>query len=215
MTMTLQVVLSGLAAKTHGLISCGLPELEVAVKDASLLPEARRFLSNMGDALQQGKVHIHPGETVQCGYWILKFDAKSPELLSASEPNAENTEFVAGANLALSYWRDQHRVCQEQDAAFDPPLPLSGIACSDGVLESRLPVGGTRYRYSGKMSGWFLSTDLYDDTNETVKVHHAYHVTAARPELARYLALPPGYRFDHGANARVWFDPELAAEEPW
>src|SRR5690606_11887385 len=97
----------------------------------------------------------------------------------------------------------------------DPPLPLSGIACSDGVLESRLPVDGARYRYSGKMSGWFLSTNLYDGTAKTAKVHHAYHVTAARPDLAKYLALPPGYRFDLGAGGRIWFDPELESEEPW
>ncbi|MEZ5312668.1 MAG: hypothetical protein R2862_02945 [Thermoanaerobaculia bacterium] len=138
---------------------------------------------NMGDALQKGEVHIHPGETVQCGYWILKFDPKTPQLLSASEPNAENTAFVHGADLTLSYWRDQQAVCREQGAAFDPPHPLAGVACSDGVLEGQLPVGGARYRYSGKMSGWFLSTKLYDDTNETVKVHHAHHVTALAPNL--------------------------------
>lgn len=215
MTMVLQVVLSGLVARTHGLTNHGLPELEVSVKDASLLPDAQRFLSNMGEALQQGTIHLHPGETVQCGYWLVKFDAKSPGLLSASEPNAENTEFVPGADLALSYRRDQKRVCREHGASLDPPTPLCLIACSDGVLEGRSPIGGTRYRYTGKMSGWFLSTDLYDGTNNTVKLHHAYHVTAARPELAKYLALPPGYRFDHGATAHVRFDPELAAEEPW
>lgn len=215
MTVPLQVVLSGLAAKTHGLAPHGLPELEVAVADASLLPEAQRFLRNMGQALQQGKIHLVEGETVQCGYWLVKFDAKSPGLLTASEPNAENTEFVPGATLALAYRRDQQRVCKAQGAAFDPPLPLSGIACSDGVLEGRLPVGGARYRYSGKMSGWFLSTNLDDGTSKTAKVHHAYHVTAARPDLVKYLALPPGYRFDLGAGGRIWFDPALEAEEPW
>lgn len=213
--MAFQVVLSGLAAKTHGLNAHGLPELEVIVTDASLLPEARLFLLNMGEALQDGSIHIHPGDTVQCGYWIVKFDAKSPGLLTASEPNAENTQFVPGATLALLYRRDQQRICREQSAAFDPPLPLSGIACSDGVLENRLPVDGARYRYSGKMSGWFLSTELDDGTSKTAKVHHAYHVTAARPDLAEYLALPPGYRFDLRAGGRIWFDPALEAEEPW
>lgn len=215
MTMALQVVLSGLVARTHGLTSHGLPELEVSVKDASLLPDAQRFLSNMGEALQQGTIHLHPGETVQCGYWIVKFDAKSPGLLSATEPNAENTEFVPGADLALSYRRDQKRVCREQGASFEPPNPLSLIACSDGLREGRSPIGGTRYRHSGKMSGWFLSTDLYDGTNNTVKLHHAYHVTAARPELVNYLALPPGYRFDHGESPKIWFDATLEAEESW
>ena len=214
MTRGLDVVTSGLVTKTSGLSSHRLPELEVAVSEDSLLPEARRFLLNMGEALQAGRIQLRAGETVQCGYWIVKFDAKSPKLLTASEPNAESTGFVHGASLALTYWRDQHSICEEYGAEFAPPLPRAGIACSDGVLEGVLPVGGSRYRYSGKMSGWFLSTHFYD-TKDTVTVHHAYHVTAARPELARYLALPPGYRFDHGGPSRVWFDPELAAEEPW
>lgn len=213
--MAIRVVLDGLSARTHGLASLGLSELEVTVGDSSLLPDARRFLSNMGEALEQGTIRLYAGETVQCGYWIVKFDAKSPNLLSASEPNAENTEFVPGATLALGYRREQQQVCNEQGAAFDPLLPLSGVACSEGVLEGRLPIAGARYRYGEKMSGWFLSTDLYDGTSKTANVHHAYHVTAARPELTKYLALPPGFRFELGADTRIWFDPELATEERW
>lgn len=215
MTIALQVVLSDRAARTHGLASMQLPELEVSVADASLLPEAQRFLRNMGQALLDGEIHLHPGETVQCGYWLVKFDANGPGLLVASEPDADNTRFIPGATLALSYWRDQQNVCKAADAAFDPPHPLSLIACSDGVLEGRHAVGGIRYRFSGKMSGWFLSTELYDGATATVKLHHAHHVTAARPELAKYLALAPGYRFEDGLNARVWYDSSIAAEDPW
>lgn len=215
MTMPIQVVLSGLRARTHGLTGHGLPELEAVVRDAALLGEAQALLANLGEAILREEIHLHPGDTVQCGYWLVKFDAKAPGVLTASEPNAENTEFVPGVGLALSYRRDQKRVCREQGADFVPPGPLSLVACSDGVLEGRVPVGGARYRYSDEMSGWFLSTDLYDGTNSTVRLHHAYHVTARRPELAQYIALPPGYRFDHREEPRVWFDATLEAEEPW
>lgn len=42
---------------------------------------------------------------------------------------------------------------------------------------------------------------------------HTYHVTAARPELAKFMALPPGFRFRVLAEEDdVWFDPKVAAE---
>jgi hypothetical protein len=39
-----------------------------------------------------------------------------------------------------------------------------------------------------------------------------YHLTAARPDLARYLALPFGFRFDQASGEDVWFDEQVARE---
>ena len=46
------------------------------------------------------------------------------------------------------------------------------------------------------MSGWWLITEKYDGNIESLKHEHTYHVTAARPDLASFLALPYGFRFD-------------------
>lgn len=214
MSSAFQIVFEGLSARTSGLVGRGLPELEVVVDNPLLLPEAQRFLFNMAAEFEKGGVRLFAGCEVQCGYWMVRFDEMVPGVLTAVEPDVQNAGLVLGASLTLTYWRDQQHTCREYGAEFDPPFLSSGIACSKGVLEEGLPVGGARYRYTGEMSGWFLSTELYD-TDESVAVHHAHHVTAARPELARYLALPPGFRFDHGATSRAWFDVDLAAEAPW
>jgi hypothetical protein len=63
------------------------------------------------------------------------------------------------------------------------------------------------------MSGWFLLTDKWDKNVASLTNHHTYHVTAARPDLARFLALPTGFRFDL-RSSRVWFDGEVANQAP-
>jgi hypothetical protein len=61
------------------------------------------------------------------------------------------------------------------------------------------------------MSGWLIVTEQYDGDINSLKNHHTYHVTAARPDLAKFLALPCGFRFDQTDGEKAWFDPEAAA----
>ena len=56
------------------------------------------------------------------------------------------------------------------------------------------------------MSGWVIVTDEYDGDVQSLTQQHTYHVTAVRPDLAPYLALPPGFGFDLRGEPQVWFD---------
>jgi hypothetical protein len=76
----------------------------------------------------------------------------------------------------------------------------SGLACA---------TQGVRYAMERAMSGWVLSTDRYDGDVRSLRVEHAYHITASRPDLACFLALPFGYWFD--VDGSVGFDAEAAA----
>jgi hypothetical protein len=69
-----------------------------------------------------------------------------------------------------------------------------------------------RYPWPADRSGWFLVTDEYKGDMKTVTHHHTYHVTSARPDLARYLALPPGFGFDSRRKERVWYDEKSVRE---
>jgi hypothetical protein len=40
---------------------------------------------------------------------------------------------------------------------------------------------------------------------------HLYHVTSRRPDLARYVVLPFGFRLDLSNGERVWLDQEVLA----
>ena len=73
-----------------------------------------------------------------------------------------------------------------------------------------MPVQGVRYPSPDPMSGWWITTDQYDGDINSLKREHTSHVTAARPDLAKYLALPTGFRFDLSGREDVWLDEKVS-----
>jgi hypothetical protein len=105
---------------------------------------------------------------------------------------------------------EQQRICKKYGTHpfASPPGLKAGVArnVSDGV-----PVHGLRHPPEGDTTGWYiwageeLSTD--PDFFEPV---HVEHLTGLRPEIVKYLALPPGWRFlIAGDYEDVWYDPSL------
>lgn len=197
--------------RTNGFVRLGQKELLVTVATPDLVPEAEAFLCHVIRHLVSGAVLRH-GETVAYGYWLTKF-VESDEFLEAWEYKADATDFVRGATLAVTYWRDQHRTCERLRASFDPPRPDRLVVVSPGVLEGDKDVQGVRYPSPEHMAGWWFTTSRFDGNTESLKTAHAYHVTADRPDLAHLIALPCGFRFDLSRTEDVWFDQKVAAEE--
>lgn len=197
------------SVRTSSLVKLGQKELLVTVASPDLLSEAEKFLRYVVAYLESGAVVRH-GETVGYGYWLTKF-LESGDYLEAWEYNPDATEFVAGVTLAVTYWRDQHRVCQRQQASFEPPRPDQLVVISKGVLEGDQDVQGARYPSPAHMSGWWLTTSQFDGDTRSLKTVHAYHLTSARPDLAHLIALPFGFRFDLSRIEDVWFDEGVAA----
>lgn len=200
----------GLRVSTKGLLRRGQAELSIAVSSPDLIAEADFFLHFVVNYLNETGARITVGQTLNYGYWLVKFQPLPTGSLDVWEYNAEGTEFIPEGNLALSYWRDQQEICGMYGAAFDPPNPERLTAISAGVMEPGRPVQAVRYPWAEPMSGWLVVTDIYDGKIESLTNHHTYHLSAARPDLAKYLALPYGSRFDLVGGGRVWFDPEVA-----
>lgn len=181
------------------------------MNSADLEPYAEEFLHFVIGYLKQSDREILPGETFPYGYWLVKFLAED-DSLDVWEYNPSAIEFVHGGSLTLTYWRDQHRICDRFRASFTPPRPDRLTVIDEGVLEG-LPTQGVRYPSPEHMSGWWITTDKYNGDLSTLRREHTYHVTAARPDLAPYLALPYGFRFEtSGHDADAWFDERVAAE---
>lgn len=202
----------GLQVSTLGLNESGTQELSIRVAKPSLLLDAEQFLKFVVDYLISTGRRITAGETLNYGYWLIKFQ-QAIEGLEVWEFNAAGTEFIPGGNLALTYWREQHKICETQNAEFDPPRPDKLTAVSAGVLEG-LPVQGVRYRWQNHMSGWLIVTAAWDQNVRSIQNHHTYHLTAKRPDLAKFIALPVGYRFDLTIGEKVWLDEEVQQQEP-
>jgi hypothetical protein len=198
---------------TRGLDERGAHDLVVEVADASLLPEVEALLQNLAQYMSGDDVQVKAEETLAYGYWLVKVSDGHAGRFELWEYNAEATEFVAGVSLTLKYRRDQHEVCGRYGAEFSPPRPDQLVVISDGVLQGEA-VQGVRYPSPGHMSGWWLTTRSCDGDIRSLTREHLYHVTAARPDLGRYMALPFGLRFDQTNGEDVWFDQDVAQAEP-
>jgi hypothetical protein len=176
------------------------------VNASQLLGEAEKFLRFVVDYIENERARIKGGETLAYGYWLTKFELVDDGMLHAFEYKHDATEFVPGVTERLSYWRDLHELCARFNATFSPSRPDKMVAISDGVMEGD-PVEGVRYPSPEHMSGWWLTTDRSNGDIKTIKTTHLYHVTAKRPELARFMALPHGFRF---RGEEVWYDEKVA-----
>jgi hypothetical protein len=108
---------------------------------------------------------------------------------------------------------NQKACCNHYNADFIPPNQDQMVAISEGVLSGALEIEGVRYPSPEHMSGWWLTTDLYNGDVNSLKTVHFSHVAEARPEIAQYMALPFGYRFVLGGKSEhVWFDGEVAKD---
>lgn len=204
----ISILREDLILSTRGLPDAGRPDLRIRVNAPSLLMAAEEFLRFVVDYLLRQGAQVKSGETLNYGYWLVKFKEVSERILDVWEYNPEATEFVPGGSLTLHYWQEQHRICNAFGAEFTPPRPDKLTTVSEGVMKG-LPVQGVRYPWQEHMSGWLLVTERWDKSVTSLTNHHTYHVTAARPDLAPFISLPVGFRFDQSDRRTAWVDPEI------
>lgn len=189
-------------------------DVELTVPDRSWLDDGETLVRSVVRNVEYRRQPLVAGETFRYGYWSVRFFQAHSGRLSISELSPDATQLVPGADLALRYWRNQHEVCERFGAQFQPPLPEQMVALSAGVYEGDV-VQGVRYRAPEHMSGWYVTTTRFSGDVSTLAVEHMHHLTEKRPDLARYIALPGGYRFDTtGGVDDVWFDTGVAAAAP-
>lgn len=108
----------------------------------------------------------------------------------------------------------QQECCRHYNADFMPLGDELLVVISEGVYEGNVPIEGVRYPSPDHMSGWWLTTDGYNGDTDTLKTVHFHHIVEKLPEVAIYMALPFGYRFQLGGDEDcVWFDEDVASEE--
>lgn len=104
----------------------------------------------------------------------------------------------------------QQTICAQYATQYsEPPLDTNvGLARS---TKTQLPLNGLRHSPTETTSGWFIwcgeSFSEAPDWFVPVCIAHLYE---EMPEIAAFLALPPGYRFlVVGEYVDVWFDASL------
>jgi len=203
---------NGYTNETIGLTALYGFELSASIDDLALKNECKKFISFVADYISDSNT-IHSGDTLRYGYWLTKAVLNDQKKMVFLEYSEETKNFLFGINNTLRYWKEQHKICQKFSANYTPPWLEQMIVISEGVYEGDA-VDGVRYPSPEHMSGWWLTTAKYNGKIDSLKIIHARHVTARRPDLVKYIALPYGFRFYTSKDQeRVWFDKKILNEK--
>ncbi|WP_110057607.1 hypothetical protein [Chitinophaga sp. S165] len=108
---------------------------------------------------------------------------------------------------------EQVNICEKYGAEFveAPYFLLVGITKN---VETRdlYPINGLRHPPEGETTGWYIwAGEEFSEDPDWFRPMHVAHLSDLKPEVLKYLALPPGYRFLIGENGYedVWFDGKL------
>lgn len=110
------------------------------------------------------------------------------------------------------YINEQKDLCKRLAVDFIHADKELRIGIADNIDLTSSPINGLRHSLDTHTSGWFLWVgENFSEASDFFKPHCVKHLEQIRPDIIKYLALPPGYRFliDNNGYEDVWFDEQL------
>ncbi|WP_374018011.1 hypothetical protein ABU162_28710 [Paenibacillus thiaminolyticus] len=179
---------------------------EIKVLDQENSQECLNFLKYFIDYCLDYKPRINPEQTIAYHSWLVQLCHSSDSLLSVWEAKSDGDGFREGISYASKVIKEQVELCNKFDVSPDFPQFSQNIVISKGVYDG-LGINAVRYSSPEHMTGWWLTTDLYDDNVDSLMNVHYFHVAFNRPDILKYLALPYGFRFYiTDSEEDIWFD---------
>lgn len=161
------------------------------------------------DNILDSQAEIKQEQTISYYCWVLKFVEFDQESMLLYEVEAGGTGYINGIDYAIKVFTEQELECSKLKVSAIYSTFNQNIVISKGVYEG-LAVEGVRYPSPDHMSGWWLTTDLYDDNINSLMTVHFFHVAFKRPDILKYLALPFGCRFNiNNVAGNAWFDKKV------
>lgn len=161
------------------------------------------------DYITEENAVITPNQTISFNSWILTFVRNDDNFLDIYERHPTTHELVSGCENSIEIMNSQIEICETYSSKLAFTKVNQNIVISDGVLDGR-PVEAVKYEAPEHMSGWYITTDLYNDDINTLQQIQLPDLKLKRPELVKFLALDNGFRFVvDKENIEVWFDEEV------
>lgn len=195
---------------THGLKN--LVGKEISVYSTRYKKEDLKIAINyLVDYLKFENKTINHLETFGCGSWMIQFVENETYVELHELKKVENGiniyEFTI--DTTIYYLKSQLELCSSLKVT--PSIPRLGnmIAISKEIYEGS-EINAVRYDSPDHMSGWYLTSNDFNGDIKTLSVDHLYHLLKARPEIAKFLALPSGYRFfKDELGEDIWYDKDI------
>ena len=103
----------------------------------------------------------------------------------------------------------QKAICTKYGVLWTEAPNHMKVGVALNVKSHIVPINGVRHPQEGDTTGWYIwagTGDMPSDPSFFVPLH-VEHLPEWRPEVAKYLGLPPGWRFQiDGDYEDVWQD---------
>ncbi len=111
--------------------------------------------------------------------------------------------------MALSIESQQRLLCARFGVDYWELQPSAKVGIARNVKIAEV-VHGLRHPPAGDTTGWYIwSGELEASADFFIPLHHV-HLDEWRPDVRRFLAMPPGWRFLVARDYEdVWFDESL------
>lgn len=180
-------------------------------KNSYQLNDIKLLINFILDYLENEDKTIKDLETFGYGSWIFQFVFNGMYIELHELKTVENGINVYEFDLSntINIFKEQTAFCLSKNATSDIPKLAQKIAISKEIYEGS-EVNGVRYESPSHMSGWYLTSNSYNGDVKSLLVEHLYHILKERPDLAKFLALPAGYRFFKDKEGEdAWFDEQV------
>jgi hypothetical protein len=111
----------------------------------------------------------------------------------------------------MNWEQRQRELCARVGAPFvgAPFDQKTGVARN--LRTTLLPINGLRHPPEGDTTGWYLwAGEEFSSSPDFFEPLHTEHLVEWRPEVIKYLGLPPGWRFLIAQDYEdIWYDPSL------
>ena len=109
---------------------------------------------------------------------------------------------------------EQKLLCRSYHTSCCPTLPYQKIGISDNANSGDLPLNGLRHLPVNDTCGWYIwAGEKMSEEPDFFKPVHVFHLSEILPDVLKFLALPPGWRFLLAPGYEdVWYDPSLLVE---
>jgi hypothetical protein len=111
-----------------------------------------------------------------------------------------------------NYIQDQQELCSSQGLDWTPAYKELKIGLADNVLTDMTPINGLRHSQENGTTGWYIwAGQNFSESEDFFKPFCVKHLAKLKPEIIKYLGLPPGHRFliDDKGYGDIWKDNTL------
>jgi hypothetical protein len=110
------------------------------------------------------------------------------------------------------YYTEQREICAKYKVDWMEVDQNLFLGLADNITSNKIPVNGLRHLPQGTTCGWYIwSGQEIPNKDDYFKPVCVKHLLELKPDIIKFLGLPPGYRFltDDKGYVDIWEDKGL------